>query len=155
PTLALHWSPSPAEEALPPALATSAGGPFVGRDAELEALVGAWKEARDGSLRAVMVAGGTGVGENQVAFGLAIRVHDDGGTVLYGRCEEELGVPYQPFAEALRPYVAECPLYELTDLAQVHEGELTRLVPELARRLPDVPPPLHAEPEAERYRLFE
>jgi tetratricopeptide (TPR) repeat protein len=155
PTLALNWSPSPAEEALPPALATAAGGAFVGRDAELETLVGAWKQARDGALRAVMVAGEAGVGKTRLAFELARRVHDDGGRVLYGRCEEELGVPYQPFAEALRPYVAECPLHELTDLAQVHEGELTRLVPELARRLPDVPPPLHAEPEAERYRLFE
>ncbi len=155
PTLALNWSPSPAEEVLPPALATAAGEAFVGRDAELEKLVGAWKQARDGSLRAVMVAGEPGVGKTRLAFELARRVHDDGGRVLYGRCEEELGVPYQPFAEALRPYVAECPLHELTDLAQVHEGELTRLVPELARRLPDVAPPLHAEPEAERYRLFE
>jgi class 3 adenylate cyclase/tetratricopeptide (TPR) repeat protein len=155
PTLALTWSPSPAEEVLPPALATSASGPFVGRDAELEALVGAWKQAKDGSLRAVMVAGEPGVGKTRLSFELARRVHDDGGTVLYGRCEEELGVPYQPFAEALRPYVAECPLHVLTDLAQLHGGELTRLVPELARRLPNLPPPLEAEPEAERYRLFE
>jgi class 3 adenylate cyclase/tetratricopeptide (TPR) repeat protein len=155
PTLALTWSPSPAEDVLPPALATSASGPFVARDAEVDVLVGAWKQAKDGSLRAVMVSGEPGVGKTRLAFELARRVHDDGGTVLYGRCEEALGVPYQPFAEALRPYVAECPLHVLTDVARVHGGELTRLVPELARRLPDLPPPLEAEPEAERYRLFE
>jgi class 3 adenylate cyclase/tetratricopeptide (TPR) repeat protein len=155
PTLALNWNPSPAEEALPPALATAAGGAFVGRDAELETLVGAWKQARDGALRAVMVAGEAGVGKTRLAFELARRVHDDGGRVLYGRCEEELGVPYQPFAEALRSYVAACPFDELVAHVEAHGGELTRLVPELAQRLPDVPPPVAAEPEVERYRLFE
>ncbi|MDQ4130782.1 MAG: hypothetical protein M3133_07330, partial [Actinomycetota bacterium] len=34
-------------------------------------------------------------------------------------------------------------------------GELSRLAPSLRSRLPDLPPPLTAEPETERYRLFE
>ena len=33
--------------------------------------------------------------------------------------------------------------------------ELARLVPELRRRAPELPPPVEAEPETERYRLFE
>jgi tetratricopeptide (TPR) repeat protein len=155
PTIAVPWGGITAEEALPPALAAAAGGFFVGRVAELETLAAAWKQASAGSLRAVMVAGEPGVGKTRLAFELARRVHEDGGTVAYGRCEEELDVPYQPFAEALRSYVASCALDQLAAHAQTHGGELTRLVPELAQRLSDVPPPVRAEPEVERYRLFE
>ena len=32
-------------------------------------------------------------------------LHDDGALVLGGRCDEDMGVPYQPFVEALRHYV--------------------------------------------------
>jgi len=34
-------------------------------------------------------------------------------------------------------------------------GDLARLAPELARRLPAVPPPAHTDPEVDRYRLFD
>jgi class 3 adenylate cyclase/tetratricopeptide (TPR) repeat protein len=155
PALALSWSARSAKDALPPALAASVGRFFVGRTLELEALVTAWKQASEGSWRAVMVAGEPGVGKTRLAVQLARQVYDSGGIVLYGLCEEGLGVPYQPFAEALRPYVAACPLDELVTHVESHGGELSRLVPELTRRLPDVPPPMEAEPEAERYRLFE
>src|SRR5205823_1608470 len=36
-----------------------------------------------------------------------------------------------------------------------HGGDLARLVPELTARVTDVPPPLQADPESERFRLFE
>jgi DNA-binding SARP family transcriptional activator/tetratricopeptide (TPR) repeat protein len=148
-------SPTGASLPLPGILRTAAGGFFVGRGADLESLITAWKHATDGSPRIVMVAGEPGVGKTRLAAELARRVDDEGGTVLYGRCDEDLGVPYQPFAEALRPYVATCPLDELARHVEAHEGELSRLVPELPRRLPRTAPPLQAEPEVERYRLFE
>src|SRR5207249_3291593 len=34
-------------------------------------------------------------------------------------------------------------------------GELLRLVPEVAERVPALPPPLQSNPETERYRLFD
>ena len=40
--------------------------------------------------------------------------HGAGATVLWGRCDEELGVAYQPFAEALRQYVEICPIDDLS-----------------------------------------
>jgi class 3 adenylate cyclase len=155
PALALVWSGIAAEDVLPPRLAASAGGGFVGRGAELEALSSAWKHASERSFRTVMLAGESGIGKTRLAVELARRAHDDGGVILYGCCEEEIGAPYQPFGEALRPYVAACPLDELVAHVEAHGGELTRLVPELAQRLPDLPPPVEAEPEVERYRLFE
>ena len=93
---------------LPPFL-TDIGRIFVGRDDELERLGQLWKEATAGELRVALLAGEPGVGKTRLAAELAGRVHDDGATVLAGRCDEDLGVPYQPFVEALRHYVDHAP----------------------------------------------
>jgi hypothetical protein len=36
---------------------------------------------------------------------LAIEAIDDGALVLYGRCDEGVGAPFQPFANALEHFV--------------------------------------------------
>src|SRR5581483_4335941 len=56
-----------------------------------------------------------------------------------------------PFAEALGTYLRQTPAPILGRLG----GELARLVPELAEQVPGLPPPLAADPETERYRLFD
>jgi tetratricopeptide (TPR) repeat protein len=66
-------------------------------------------------------------------------------------------VPYQPFVEALHWYVHVCPGEDLREnLAMIGGGsELAPLIPQLLRRLPDLPSPPAMSPEAQRYRLFE
>jgi len=81
----------------------------VGREAHLERLEQLWKEAAAGELRVALVAGEPGVGKTRLAAELAARVHEEGATVLAGRCDEDLGVPYQPFVEALRQFVDHMP----------------------------------------------
>ena len=49
------------------------------------------------------VAGEAGIGKTRLAAELARAVHGEGALVLYGRCDEGLAVPYQPWVEALRP----------------------------------------------------
>jgi hypothetical protein len=85
---------------------------------------------------------------------MARTVRADGAVVLYGRCDEELGVPYGPFAEALGAYTASCSPEDLLRQAGPLGGELVRLVPTLAAA-PGLPDALQAEPETERYRLLE
>jgi len=34
-------------------------------------------------------------------------------------------------------------------------SELARLIPEIRRRVPDLPPPRAGDPDTDRYRLFE
>ncbi len=85
----------------------------------------------------------------------AARAHLAGTLVLAGRAPEETLVPFQPFLEALGQYVNEAPLDELRATARGHGAELLRLVPELRRRLPELPPPEAGSAETERYRLFE
>ncbi len=144
------------EPAVPlPALLTGMGRIFVGRDEQLARLQQLWDEARTGELRAVLVVGEPGVGKTRLAAELAARVHEQGATVLAGRCDEDMGVPYQPFVEALRYLVGHTPAEGLGRRLGRHGGELARLVLELTEHLPALPPPLRSDPETERFRLFD
>ena len=71
------------------------------------------------------------------------------------RCEPDAVVPYQPFVEALRPYVAAYSPAVLHERLQGLEQDLTRLFPALLGRTSERPLPAVSDPEAERYRLFE
>jgi tetratricopeptide (TPR) repeat protein len=152
----------PAALPLPPALVPPADACFVGREREVERLRAAWKDATLGNRRAVLTGGEPGVGKTRLAAELANQIGvasqaDDvpDGIVLYGRCDEDLGVPYQPFAEALRAAVAACTDDELQRRVGPSGATLVRLVPELADRLPDLATVERGEAEAERYLLFE
>jgi DNA-binding CsgD family transcriptional regulator len=84
---------------------TGASEVFVGRARELEELERALDAARAGSGTTVLVAGDAGIGKTRLAAELASRARDAGFEVLLGRSIDLVGteLPYQPFAEALRP----------------------------------------------------
>ena len=151
------WEPE-ADDAtvpLPGALSSRSDVRFVGRTPERERLSAAWKDAASGNRRVALVSGEPGVGKTRLAAEIARIGRDDGATVLYGRCDEDLGVPYQPFVEALQPYIAAAAVDELAEQVAPYGGDLARLVPQLADRLPGLPDALNADPETERYRLFD
>jgi class 3 adenylate cyclase len=125
---------------------------FAGRQKESEILHGAYATVRTGATRLVLLAGEPGIGKTRIASELAQHVIDDGGVVLAGRCDELVGVPYQPFVEALRWLVAQP---DSTKGLGKRAGEIVRLVPELANIVLDLPPPLQSTPEAERLALFD
>jgi len=136
---------------LPAALAVAVdAGPMADRDEELERLLAAWEDAAAGSVRMVFLAGEPGMGKTRLAAEVARAVCERDGMVGLGGCDEDLGVPYQPFVEALRglaPYVRTVP-------GQV-PAELARLVPELGQRDGDHGAPVRIDAETERHRLFE
>jgi class 3 adenylate cyclase len=152
---AIAWDPLPEVSVLPlpPALRTS-GFSFVERDAEQETLSSVWESARARGVRGALVAGDAGIGKTRLAAEFAAHVHATGAVVLVGRCDEDLAVPYQPFVEALRYFVNHAPEDMVNRLGR-YPGELTRLVPELAARVAHLPPALQADPETERFRLFD
>jgi class 3 adenylate cyclase len=145
------WEPVVLSRVPVPALLTDAGGIFVARHHEMSHLQQLWKEAARGACRVAVFAGEPGVGKTRLAAELAEHVHADGAAVLAGRCDEGLGVPYQPFVEALGQYLAHAGDLRLGR----HGGELARLAPEVALLLPDLPKPMRSDPETERYRLFD
>ena len=148
------WEPAVADVALPPRLAATSSVAFVGRDAEREVLERAWKSAQQGARQVVFLAGEPGIGKTRLATEIALAAHRDGGVVLLGTCDEDLGLPYQPFVEALRHLVTVGPADELSGALAERGGQLVRLLPELPRLVPGLPPPQSADAEAERYLLF-
>ena len=125
---------------------------FVGRANELDRLKAL---GSSGGRRLIAVAGEPGIGKTRLVSEFVGRAEANGALVLFGRCDEETLVPYQPFIEALRSYVGRCPVEQLR--RQVADGgpELSRILPALRRRLPDLPEPPRSESETERFRLFE
>lgn len=128
-------------------------GPFVGRGRELERLVSAWQSTLAAGTRAVLIAGEPGVGKTRLAGEWSRHAYEQGAVVLYGRCDEDLGAPYQPFAEALRSLVSCVDSNRLRGVRGVES--LLPLVPGLGDALPDVTVPPRADPDTERYAMFD
>jgi class 3 adenylate cyclase/tetratricopeptide (TPR) repeat protein len=140
---------------LPPRLQVPHGIAFVGRAAQVDTLTLAWKRARQGARQLVFIGGEPGVGKTRLASETALAAHSEGATVLLGTCDEDLAVPYQPFVEALRHFIAACPEDQLVSRLGDRRSELARLAPELPHRVPGLSPPQPADPDTERYLMFE
>ncbi|MEY2422074.1 MAG: hypothetical protein QOI95_2141 [Acidimicrobiaceae bacterium] len=151
----ISWEPEHTDAELPPLLASMGGPFFVGRDFERETLLSAWKQSLDGNRRAVLVAGEPGIGKTRLVLEFAERAQQAGTIILYGACDEHLGLAYKPFVEALTYLVSTCEQEVLDRHVAVYGGEVARIVSELGLRVPGVGEPLRADPETERHRLFE
>ena len=124
--------------------------PFVGREQELAAIRDELATLDGGDRCAFLLAGEPGIGKTRLAAEAAVAAHAAGAVVLYGRSDEGVGIPYQPFAEALAHYVEHSPAG--TEIPSAGARELAALVPALDQRLaPDERPPGIA---GERYLLF-
>jgi DNA-binding SARP family transcriptional activator len=139
----------------PLALTAAAGDMFVGRAADMRALTDGYAEVAGGARRLMLVCGEPGVGKTRLAAEFSRHAHAQGAIVLYGHCDEEALLAQQPFVEALRHYVRVCPADRLARRPRRVSGELRRIVPEIADRIPDLPEPLAGDPEGARARLFE
>ena len=136
---------------LPAALAGS--GPFVGRGRELERLLFTWQTTLADGVHAALIAGEPGVGKTRLAGEWSRQAYGQGAVVIYGRCDEDLGAPYQPFAEAMRSLVPCLGANRLRGIRGVEA--LLPLVPGLPDVLPDLATPTRADPDTERYALFD
>ena len=138
---------------LPAPLARRYRSPFVGRAAAARVVRDAWEQGRTSRAGAIVVTGEAGIGKTRLAAELARAAHERRTNVLYGRADEDAIAPYQPFAEALRPYLGNRSREELRALPLA--AELGRLVPDQADRLPALGAAATRDPGGERYRLFE
>ena len=101
------------------------------------------------------MSGEPGIGKTRLVAHLARIAHDEGATVLYGRCDAGVSLPYRPFVEALHDYVAAVSTEDLASYCAEHGSDSFDVLPEITRRLPDIAPPLASEHRSERYLLFE
>ncbi len=130
--------------------ATRSGAAFVGRRGEIDRLRQYLERATEGNRQLVLLEGEPGIGKTRLAMEFMEMCEGEGALPLYGRCDAETLVPYQPFVEALRRYVARAPEQAGAWRAQ-HGAELGRVIPELAGA-GDTP---GGPEEEERYRLFD
>ena len=155
----IAWEPLPAgagslDVPLPGAIAARANVVFVGRVGERAVLADALKAAAAARRRRiVLLEGEAGIGKTTLVSSFARDAHADGAIVLYGRCDEDLSVPYQPWAEALDHLTRHLP--ESIVRAHIDErgADLSALVSALAARR-DLPPRRSTDPETERHLLF-
>jgi class 3 adenylate cyclase len=156
---ALRWTPLPepvsAPLPLPGELAASASGRFVSRSAELRVSERVLTDRARERLAVLWLLGEPGIGKTRLAAEIARRAHAGGAVVLFGRCSEDLSVPYQPFVEALGTFIDQVPAGELAGRLGDAAGDLVRLVPDLGHRLADHAAPGSTGSELDQYRLFE
>lgn len=126
--------------------------PFSGRVHELNRLKELWKRVTTGEKCLATISGEAGIGKTRLAAELARSVHENGGAVLFGHCDEEVGIAFQPFVEALEQFAGS--VGSAAELGR-YGGDLARLAPSLGVRFPDLEPALEGDLETERYRLFD
>ena len=112
--------------------------PFVGRSNEYQGLVQSFRRAKKGQPQVVVVSGESGIGKTRLADEFLKWASTEGADVLRGRAFETSGrLPYQPIIDALRERLERenAPADLLDDAWLV---ELTRILPELRERYPDL-----------------
>ncbi|MDN5895019.1 MAG: AAA family ATPase [Nocardioides sp.] len=152
----------PTPSAPPAAVTRRMTTEFSGRDDELAMLDRAWLDRHPGP-RFVALTGEPGIGKTRLAAEFAVQRSAEGARVLFGRCDQFLSVPYQPFTEILRGDVAALRTEHPESWRDVmgarlgpFASHLAQILPELSTVLPDSQTPRQSpDPDTERYRLFE
>lgn len=147
-------APEPARlpRSLHEALAVAPTG--VGRVGELAVLVDAAERVRSTGAQTALVSGEAGIGKTTLIASFARECTTSGWDVFYGRCDEHVSVPFQPFPEVVGRMVDTLPDDVLNAHMATCGGDLLRLLPRLERRIAAPLPPAGDESTA-RHRLFE
>jgi DNA-binding SARP family transcriptional activator/tetratricopeptide (TPR) repeat protein len=128
--------------------------PFAGRKREHGALVRAYQQTHSRGAQVVALVGEAGIGKTRLIEHFLAWATSQGADVLRGRAFEASGrLSYHPLTQALRRRLERenAPEDLLSDLWLT---QLTRLLPELRDRYPDLPDPTQ-EASTARQHLFE
>jgi class 3 adenylate cyclase len=155
----VRWEPDRAggdDAAVPLPGRLTVPGPvgFVGRVTERDALHNAWKAAVTGERRVVLVAGEAGIGKTRLVTEAALTAHEEGAVVLYGGCDEEVGVAYRPWREALGHLVLHAGPSLVDGVGPRRLADLARVLPEVREHIGDVPDAVVSDAETERYLFY-
>ena len=148
----LRRAAGPAQELAAPGMRRTE---FVGRDTERADLRRHVENAAAGRGALVMIGGEPGVGKTRITEELAEEAATLRMMTMIGHCAEtEAAPPYAPVAEmfdwTFRTISRETVRAALGDAAP----EIARIMPEVRRLFPDLPPPIELPPEQERRYLF-
>ncbi len=136
-TVEVHWEPVIAAGMMPlPARLVGAASDalfgFFGRASEVAAVEDARKHAQgNGRPQLVFVAGEAGIGKTALVAQAARGAHSDGTIVLFGHSDEDLGVAYQPWIEAMTALVRDGDAAWIENLPPAQRAALARLLPDI------------------------
>lgn len=154
------WEPTQEEVGtsrtpLPPRLPQSPAIGVVGRVREQEQLAEALKSVSAGEPgRIVLLSGEAGVGKSTLTSSVAHRAHAGGAVVMYGRCDEDLAIPYGPFVEMLRYFLAHVEDEVWDAVEDDHFSALGHLVPGIGAQRPQMDERRPSDPNGERWILY-
>ena len=104
---------------------------FIGRRAQLDALLQRFQDAVEGKGSVVVVGGEAGMGKTRLLEEYARRVAEQHGLCATGSCLEYAQSPFAPFVDALRALMRSSPQGLTKD--PVTRANLARLLPELGQ----------------------
>ena len=141
--------------ALPESEQDAAAIPLIGRDRERSELIRLLDGALAGHGAIALIGGEAGSGKTHLTRAILAEAERRGCLALVGHCSEMEGAPpFVPFIEMLE-YIARVAPYESFRYAIGDAApEVAKLLPELRRLYPDVPPPIELPPEQQRRFLF-
>src|ERR1022692_3539940 len=129
--------------------------PLIGREAERKELLQRLDEAlaRRGSM--VMIGGEPGIGKTHLVPAILAEARRRGAYTNIGHCYEMEGSPpYVPFIEMLEHTARVAPKEGFRRSLGDAAPEIAKLMPELRRMYPDIPPAIELPPEQQRRFLF-
>jgi hypothetical protein len=128
--------------------------PLIGRDQERAELVRLLDGAMAGHGSFVLIGGEAGVGKTHLTRAILAEAERRGCLTLTGHCSEMEGAPpYVPFIEMLEYSARVAPHESFRQAIGDAAPEVAKLMPELRRMYPDIPPPVELPPEQQRRPL--
>jgi predicted ATPase len=129
---------------------------FVGREAERALLRRLLEQALAREGKVVMIGGAPGAGKTRIAGEFAAEAHRRGFLTLVGSCyDRDDSIPFNPVVEILEAALANSSSPAAFRRVLGHDAaEMARLMPQLRRMFPDIPPPMEGSAEQSRRILF-
>ena len=160
PALEVKWEPFGNvavgfDIAFPASLAVQPSVGFVGREALMARLLTTFSTVQaDRHVAITLLGGEPGIGKTTLAAQVAQRCAHDGAIVVFGRCDESMGLASQPFVEAMSQIVAGADETLLRRHVTEFGSALALLVPSLTRRLPDLAVHMSTDSNIDRHLLL-
>ena len=127
---------------------------LINRAMELTKLKVAFESALAGRSSVVAVQGEAGVGKTRLMQELGMHAQSMGAVVLTGAASEA-GLPYAPWVEAARQYVAQAPSELLRRMLGPRASELVKLLPDIVVKVGSIPPSKPLGEEQDKIRFYE
>jgi class 3 adenylate cyclase/tetratricopeptide (TPR) repeat protein len=127
---------------------------LIDRTTELTKLKGTFENAVASRSSVVALQGEAGVGKTRLMQELGMHAQSKGAVVLTGAASEA-GLPYGPWVEAARQYMAQAPSELLRRMLGRNASEFVKLIPDIVAKLGSIPPSKPLGEEQDKIRFYE